>query len=344
MDELAYIQTLNLKKHGSNQLSGSCPLCGGHDRFVMFIDGRYRCICRHCNLGQGTGSTKAMTIPKLFATVNNITYHSAVGILGLEKKTATFDKQKLMPKFNRKESKPYRDHAIQTNEIWQARATQTHYKAHKALLNSEKSMDWLTNVRKLDEAAIKLNYLGLIENDILEHRILWGLKNEATRDKLSLKSGILIPSFNNGKLIRLRIRLHKPINKNKYWVVSGSEISWSQYGEYKEGENVIICESDLDAILLNRLLKITTFASTSACISPDKKTYEKLQKSKYVFDAMDADGKALHTISIPLFKMLGSKYIRLIPLKGNDPTDSMRAGINLKDWIKAGLQIARMAS
>ncbi len=342
---------VSLKKAASTkggEYAGPCPGCGGKDRFRCWPaekEGEGSYWCRGCNKGgdlvQFLKDFCGYSYPDAFAAAGRsrpddyraVRYRPAGG--------SSADNTTAHDVFTpRQYENPV--------ETWQIKAGEFVDKAHEALLRYNKALKYLES-RGLDEKAVKGFRLGWFagekgKNCAFRPRTSWGLsqiKNKKTgRDKmLWLPRGIIIPCFKNDKVYRVRIRRPKSDLKTnhdvKYYVVPGSGMEVMDINSDKN--SIVIVEAELDAMLIaHHAGSITGVVSLgSAMNKPGTSVFYNLKKTLRILVALDYDnaGQKAWTWWSQNFK-----NAKLWPVPdGKDPGEAVAKGINIIDWIKAGL-------
>ena len=316
----------------STNYSSPCPGCGGVDRFVVWPDqgqgGRY--WCRHC---QKSGD--AITYVMEF---QGMSYPEACEFLGRELKSSyNRFKQRNIPTDYPWNPKPPES---PPPEIWQKRVT-TFIQDTSEILLSEDGTEirrWLEK-RGLSVETMKNSQLGLNPNDSFPLYSLWGLpkelNNQRREKKLYLPQGLVIPHMVDGKPHKLRIRRFSADTANKYQVVQGSNSNPMVLGQ---GESIIIVESELDAFLINQFAGdlVKSVALGSVAIKPDSELTATLHGAKIILISLDNDeagGKAMWG----WWQRYFPNSRRWPVLMGKDPSEGFQQGLDIRNWIIAGL-------
>ena len=274
-------------------------------------------------------------------------------------------------------------------ETWQLKAEMFVEKAHQALKNSPKILNYL-KTRGIDSKALKSFMLGWFPgergmNCMFRPRKSWGvsaIKNEKTgKDKkLWIPRGIVIPYIFQDSVLRIRIRrpksdIEQPQNL-KYYIVPGSSMEAMAFNLPSQF-NVIV-ESELDAMMIfSKLGKLIPWVDSPGCFSaaedpdnnttvnscsgqqqssvffsvkntnigvvslgsaqnkPDSRTYYALKQSSTILIALDFDTAGQKAWEWWQYHFPASKLWP--PPVGKDPGEALTAGIDIKEWIFAGL-------
>ena len=200
---------------------------------------------------------------------------------------------------------------------------------------------WLHDEKGLSDATIKAAGLGFNPADTYEPRDAWGLP-EALNDKgnpkkIWLPAGLVIPFLQGDKVQRLRFRRSEPGDGERYIIVSGSSSAPMAWGTTTAA--VIIVESELDGLLLQQeagdLCAVVALGSAQA--KPDGRTDALLRSAKTILIALDADAAGAKAAWSFWPKQYGKKVKRWPCIGGKDPSDARLAGLDLRQWVMAGL-------
>ena len=196
------------------------------------------------------------------------------------------------------------------------------------------------NDRGLHENTVREVNLGWLPEDWYTERTDWGLpekvKEDGTNSKLWIPAGLVIPCFHDGKLQRLRIRRHNITDgDDRYYILPGSSPIPMILGT---GDIFIIVESELDAILLWQEVGdlVGVIAMGSAVMKPDQETSIMLHQAKKILVSLDNDAAGIKN-SWKSWLSSFSNATRWPTIRGKDPTEAHLKGLNLRDWVKAGI-------
>lgn len=336
--DLAKEINLNPKRvantHGG-EYKTSCPGCNeGCDRFCIWpkegINGKY--WCRICGR-----SGDSIQFCRDFL---GLTYLEACRKLNQQPNQKSITK-KVCPIKN----KNYSPHILpEISKEWQLAALNFVNKSAKDLVGNQDAIYFLQK-RGFSEQTINTFKLGWNANTLFAKRTSWGLpgafKEDGQERKQWLPKGIVIPTFENGFPIKLKIRRcewHSKDTMPKYVEISGGLQKPSLYGD--SSKPIIIVESELDAILIQQ------FASDLCCClalggvgkKPDKQTDDLLRKSQQILLSLDYDeaGKKEYA-----FWMRNYSNIHPWPAsKGKSPGDSFSLyKVDIKKWVYDGLKL-----
>lgn len=232
------------------------------------------------------------------------------------------------------------------NYIWQTKASAFISWCHNTLWKFPEALE-LLKTRGFNEESIRRWKLGYCPQTLWRERSFWGLCDKSSLKggltKLWLPKGIVIPTFLDGSLLKLKIRRPDefqnitPQHKfQKYIVVSGSIDAPSIYGN--SSKPILIMESELDAMLtFDAIGEIcNVIALGGAQKKPDLKLHQQLRQSPRILLSLDFDEGGMQS---NLFWKSTYPQSRIWPVpKGKGPGDAIKLGIDLKQWIKTGLK------
>jgi len=318
-----FLQGKELKKKNAREWAGACPACGGEDRFVVWPQ-ENRCFCRVCN--------KSYDAIAFLREFHNMSFVEACHYLGenqkLERKPISVKKNQVVkwePKIIEKPA-----------EKWRQRADTFVKWAHSKLLSMSDKVDWLRCERGLSVESIEKYCLGWNSIDIYRNRKDWGIEIIGKIRKIFIPAGLVIPAYREKTCYRMKIRRDKvEIGKNRYHFLAGGRNICLLVGE---GKDIVIVESELDALLLAQEAGelITAVALGSCANKPDRETFEAMNKAENIFVALDFDN-AGEKASWEWQKFFPFAK-RLIFPGGKDVTDSWHSGINLKEFIRTKVE------
>lgn len=347
-------KTVKMRKaSGTNggEWHGPCPGCGGDDRFHVWPEqheGRGGYWCRSCGK---TGDNIQYLID-----FEGKSFKDACTILGINLK----DRQELpgsatakAPHNQPRQSAPT-PFEPQTHtppaDLWQEKAGNLIAWAENNLANNAEALSWLSE-RGIDHETAKNYRLGWNhgENgkDLYRARKSWGLPEEFSDGKpkvLCIPRGIVIPFIINGVIYRIRIRRPEAHRTEKwptpYYVVPGS--SNIPMLLERDRRAFVIIESELDAIAVaacNKLAGALALGSVSA--KPDADSFAVIQGSVQILNALDYGDTGGGARAAQRANKWWTDHFpnceRWPVPKGKDPGDAVRMGIDLEQWIKAGL-------
>jgi DNA primase len=220
---------------GGGEYSGSCPFCGGKDRFRVQPNkkdgGRWYC--------RGCGENRWHDVYDYVMRRDNIGYPQA-------KRLVEGDYQEWKPiKQAPAIIQIAQDH---NSEVWQKRSTEFTDWCAKNLLDpmGDETTEWLWS-RGIPETVIMQAKLGYNPTDIKDKPERWGYPING--DPVYLSHGLIIPNWNVDGIHGIKIR--RGDTDKKYIQVKGSSI-WL-YGGWTISHNnhpstAYLFESELDAL------------------------------------------------------------------------------------------------
>ncbi len=335
---------VNLKKVASTnggEWHGPCPGCGGSDRFHVWpaeMEGKGAYWCRSCG---ATGDNI-----QFLRDFDGLSFPEACASLGIalpDRPSPSLSARFNSPvaPANKQEPAPFSPavHATPA-DLWQEHAEKFVSWAHKELIRNLTAIAWLEE-RGIDLRTAKEFRLGWNpgENgkDIYRFRKAWGLpenfRDDGKPKALWIPRGLVIPYSVDGILQRIRIR--RPEGEPRYYVLPGSSMSVMVIGRYQRA--FVVVESELDAIACSNAARPLSGAVALGSVSakPDAKADKSLREALSILLALDYDeaGKkavAWWTAQYP------NCHRWPVP-NGKDPGDARKMGIDLGQWIRAGL-------
>jgi len=309
---------------GGGEYAGSCPFCSGTDRFRVWPSGKGHYWCRGCG-------AKGDAIQYL-RDYRKMTFKDASSLTG-KTTTATARRPERPPAWAPETPTP-------PSAAWQERASFLALQYAAILWGSagNKMRSWLRNEKGLNDETIRNAGLGYVPADLFEPRASWGLPEG---NKICVPAGLCIPVAQDGKFIRLRVRRRYPSdNGDRYSVVSGSSMV-PMILENPQTKVAVVVESELDAILIDQDAGdlCTVIAMGSAQAKPDSRTDRILNSAEIILLSLDTDEAGAKAAWDFWSKQYGRKVKRWPCLLGKDPSDSWKNGLDLRQWIQAGLPI-----
>ncbi|MCX5827601.1 MAG: CHC2 zinc finger domain-containing protein [Deltaproteobacteria bacterium] len=312
--------------HGG-EYAGLCPWCGGNDRFRVWPedrDGRY--WCRGCG--------KSGDAIQYLREYRGMSYREACELLNITPAQHQGEHCQERTTFTPKEPAP-------PPATWVSKATAFLKMARTALWTDAGSEARAFLCGKgLSDDTIKKSGLGWSALDYYRTRESWGLptelKENGTPKKLWLPSGIVIPCFVDD-IFLARLRVRRPEGKPRYILIPGSDTRPMILNP--DMEAVVLVESELDSILLRQeagdLATIVALGSVSA--KPDATTHDLLNRAQIILLALDSDDAGRKSSWSFWNDTYGRKVKRWPPIEGKDPSEAWQNGLNVREWIIAGL-------
>ncbi|MGD9732574.1 MAG: CHC2 zinc finger domain-containing protein [Desulfamplus sp.] len=350
------------KKASTNggEYSGSCPWCSGEDRFSIHPANNHY-VCRQCK--------KAGDSISFLMDYEHKSYPQACVLLDMpfERKKPRYSSS--LNSVNGSAWKP-RSNAS-PDLVWHQKAASYLFQCFKFLMSAQpeakEHRKWL-NERGVSNDLIKKARLGWNAQSMSFSRESWGLavdENELdklpaayNRHKIWIPAGLLIPYFENEKLIRLRIRQENPESTNRFILVAGSSMNYlnhssadlsraSQLKEHllkpesadiEKNKTVMVVESELDGWLIHDyaqqagiLLTVLSIGNVSA--RPEQSAHEIIANADKVFLCLDNDPPG-DTETVWWKQQYPHVIDARMPAEyGKDPGDAFKAGLDIKSWL-----------
>ncbi len=347
--------------HGG-EYHGPCPLCGGNDRFHIWPEqadhGTF--WCRGCDLG---GDAIEYLIK-----IEGLSFPAACKEVGKE---LTEQEEYQAPKFKR----PATADSFTPREIpapvdlWVEHAEKFVEWSHQQLLSLGEGegspLAYLASRGITRETAIKYRLgwnPGEKGKDLYKAREAWGLDtllNGDKKKKLWLPIGLVIPFYSpplqgegqGGDRLLRRVRIRIPNEKRtpqfdlSYYLVPGSAMD--TYIINPAARAFIIIEAELDAILVDQFAGdlVGSMAMGNSSAKPTAAAFDLLTDCLHISNALDydartgGDGKYENPggVSWLWWKKHFPQAERWPVPVGKDPGDAFKAGIDLREWVTAGL-------
>lgn len=343
--------------HGRTVYKGTCPFCGGKDRFAVFVDDD-TFVCginkgNRCN--KSDGKPMAGDVITFLQEYHKWSFSQALDHLreqyGLE--TTGIEYEHVRPALQAEKD-------IAPPLAWQQRGNKLVKEAHDFLLSdcetARRARNYLLK-RGIKEETIKHWKLGYVETSCYEFRADWGLKDEVDSDgtvhtKMLIPRGWLIPWLAYPDLWRIDIRRHpkdieaaEKLNKRigKYHRIKGSSDGLFNAAAIKENYPLIVVESPLDAIVGTQETTVDgksefvwcAIGATGGARKPQwSETMSKAYPILMAFDADSAGNQAFAYWQDQTFEPM-----RWEP-SAHDINDMLLVGKSIMDWAIEGLEVA----
>jgi hypothetical protein len=330
------------KRRSGHQLRSRCPVHGGDgdENFSLNLENRaWFCFSQGCK-GRGLIHlyAKATRMPFIDAAVElanqfgaqlQLQQYRAQGgnyLANYYRKSISTKNSAFIPKYSKLPS-----------DAWQKKAFEFAQQSHQAALKNPLALQLLKD-RGFDLESIKLFFLGWNELNRKDAKNLWGFSEQDSNNfNIWLPRGIVIPTFADGALIKLKIRRVdlEPGEKRKYVVISGSSARPSFFGTVSE-RPIFIVESEFDAMLIQQEAgDLCCCMSIPASQHPDAYTDHLLRSMPALIFSLDHDDAGTKA-----FSFWKSRYPQLkiwLSDRGKSPGDDFKQGVNLREWVKTGL-------
>lgn len=361
---------LELKAKTENEKCGPCPVCGGKDRFVIFVrqnNGAGSWYCRCCDKGGD--------LIEFYRHCDGMGYREACKAAGMAAPARPACPRRPQTEKSGLEATPEsvaEKNAAQVldRDLWQTKATEFVARCMAQLTPESGPGRWLA-ARGLPSESWALYHLGYNGGEngkscLMRPRKAWGLaegeparKSGKPRRTLWLPRGIVIPRMDAGRAARLRIRrnnvdLTGELAKMKYYVIPGSDMTPMllpcRGGVLPPDACALVVEAELDALAVHYAagdLTMCVAAMTAKLRHLPRRILDALRRCAVILVAMDygdedgagADGWRLWQETFPQAR-------RWPAPQGKDPGDAFALGVDLRAWVAAGLPPAleRMAT
>lgn len=342
LEELYRQHGFEAKPKISGEIGGPCPFCGGRDRFTIFTrqgrDNLGRFWCRQCG--------KSGDAIQFLRDIDGLGFKEAKRQLGLPDSDHMPRNSYHAPKPKDPDFTP--NEAAMPCEKWQEKAGKLVEWASRQLASNAPMLEWLKQERGLNRATIGKARLGWIHQDYYRPRENFGLEPEIKDNgkprRVWIPQGLVIPVFNAaGQLMRVKFRVFgQGAGRPKYIPLPQTEKNTAPLVfQDKKITAWQVVESELDGLLVYQEAGkfINVIALGSAVFRPDKATWKSLQSAEIVLISLDFDEAGNKNACQWWEKNLKKGQYRLWPVpEGKDPTDAYKAGWNLGEWARAGLE------
>lgn len=325
MNLLNLIEELGLepKKHSASQggeYHCPCPHCGGDDRFMLWL-GKNRYWCRQCDAkGDAIQFCRDFQGLSFFEARNKV-----------HRESHQFNpKLKKTPSTKLSDSLP---------EIWQSKAKLFSITSHQRLLIDPTAIE-LIQKRGLSLDTIKTYQLGWNPMKSFQRRGEWGLEETEKQKWICLPTGIVIPSFNNDMIQKVKIRKSQWKEGDlygKYYEIPSTTNVFSIF-EKGASEIAILVESEFDAMLIMQEAKdlCSCLALGGAQKRPAPPLQSRLKNKRLILFALDFDeaGKKEY-----IYWEKHYPNLRPWPIPDEkSPGDYHVNGGSIREWIQIGIK------
>lgn len=325
------------RKHGG-EYAGGCPFCGDSgktdaDRFHIWPMQRSNVTegtfwCRQC-------AKRGDTVSFIMQT-SGVTFKEACLRLNIQMPES---KALRTPAPKAKDPAASARSITAPAEIWRVKARKFVEHCFAAIWESPETLKWLA-ARGVPEDAIAKYGIGWNAKDYYRPRDAWGLdpvlKENGTPKKLWLPPGVVIPQFNGKEVWRVKIRRDGDLTFGaRYYVVPGSAMGCLVLQPQRRV--FVVVEAELDGIAIvsaaGDLVGAVPLGSAQA--KPDEATARLLTGAMEILLAMDFD-KAGAEAAVWWKEHYPKARLWPVP-DGKDPGEAVKAGVDLRAWIMAGL-------
>ena len=310
--------------------SSPCPWCGGEDRFRCWPnqDGGGNWFCQKCG--------RKGAVIKYLTEYRKMNYDDACLFLGKNPDS----KMSSLGEHNPSNITLFPQCPEPPSKKWQQQAY--------ILIKSAKEYLWRScceNIRTflhdrgLTDETIKKTHLGWNPTNQFPSREEWGLptklKDNGQPAKLFIPAGLIIPYVKDKQIQKIKIRRSDIEAQQKYYLIPGSSPTPITIGNSRD---IMILESELDAILVDQEAGdvISSIALGSAQIRPDSSNENMLKQAGTILVSLDNDEAGARAYWSWWKKHFPQSKRWPVPYE-KDPTDAYQKGLNLRDWVLAGL-------
>lgn len=249
---------------------------------------------------------------------------------------------------------------------WREYATKLHAESLESLKDHPQALEWLA-ARGLDAAALEKYKIGYLPGENgspgrYRARSALGLSPKQGEDGRERKNifiprGIVIPHFDrSGRILRLRIRRPKPDireGKQKYIVLEGSSsdpMLLAARGSAQLAAYAVV-EAELDAMLIHHASGgiVGAFAALTNRGKPSVDQHPVMREAAVILVALDFDPRKVTrpdgTACVETPGGIGAVWWaetyknakRWLTPFGKDPGDAFAEGLDIREWLAAGL-------
>lgn len=335
VEESGYSPKKKASTHGGEYCS-PCPFCkDGDDRFLIWPNrsnknGEYqggRFSCRVCG--------KYGDAISFLIEFGGLSYKEACQRLQVEprKRDASFI-------FKHEFTPPT---AKEPSEFWKEKARSFMDWCHNQLMTDKQALSLVMD-RGFTIESIKRFKLGYNPKDLWRARENWGIESQTKEDgslkKLWLPAGIVIPTFSDDQIIKIKIRRANWKERDelpKYVELSGSKQCPSVFGN-EIIKVALIIESELDALLIQQfssdLIYCVALGGSTKLL--DFETDQLLRHASVLLFCPDFDKAG--AVAWSKWKKMFPTIQRILTPDGKSAGDAFLAGVNLRGWLQASLQ------
>lgn len=232
--------------------------------------------------------------------------------------------------------------------VWIEHAEKFVAGCHELLLTNQEQLAYLA-ARGISKAAAISCRLGWNPENTYRSRESWGLPQELDQKtgrplRLWLPAGLVIPVYRAGVLQRVRVR--RPawardefLPKRKYHRIPGSSIATMILGESSRAFAVVEAELDACAIFSAAPDLVGAVSIETLEGNLDAEAAAILAQALVILDALDAEDPTTPALQRALKKWDATfpRHLRWPVPMGKDPGEAVKAGVDLRTWVLAGL-------
>jgi len=319
-----------------------CPGCGGTDRFLVWPeqhggDGSY--YCRGCGL--------AGDAIQFLRDFRGMGFREACDYLGKDVPECEHEHTPRRPAPKTQGPVTVARKSL-PQAAWREHADK--FVAACAAALREQDLEYLAG-RGIPPEVAREHRLGWHEGErngcSYRARAAWGLPEKLNSKgkprPLWIPRGLVIPVERGGQLARVKIRQPKPQDPaKKYHAITGSTAAPMALNP--QARAFVVVEAELDALAVHAAAGdlVCAVALGSLTIKPDPKLFEAMRNGLRVLDALDFGDKGpadKHGRASREWweRALPEQYRRWPVPEGKDPGEAVELGLDLREWILAGL-------
>lgn len=316
-------------RNDGKEWHGSCPRCGGTDRFSFWESGRFSCSLRASGCGWHGSS------PYWFLRDEGHDHQRACDELGIDP-TEMFEQRAVkLPLFLTRDEPPC--------QKWQDAAEAFCQRAQRYLWSpgGKEALD-LLHSKGLRNEIIQRAQLGYCPGWYNEALATWGLCSEQTeknQDTIKIPQGIIIPWRVNGNIWKISVR-RGPSN---YFQVLGSSDALYNVDAIQTCQPVLLTESELDALSAEQEAGdlVAAVATGSSAKALTGRWIGRLLQASHILQGFDDDAAG---------EAGAAEWLRILPEGracrwrpwAHDISDMLKENLPVKLWVEAGLRIANI--
>src|SRR6266705_3137307 len=220
---------------------GSCPKCGGNDRFVFWESGRFSCSIRSSGCGI-SGSSPYWYL----RDIEGLSHRNACEDLGIDlDQFEEWQEQQrnVLPLFMTSDQEPCKK--------WMDAASAFVYRAERYLWSDKgtKALEYLHG-RGLTNETIRYAKLGFCPGWYHEQLENWGLTSIQTLEETEIKipPGITIPWIVENKIWKISVKRFEDVEKGYFQVVGSSDALYTIDTSRGYDTPCMLLESEFDAL------------------------------------------------------------------------------------------------
>lgn len=297
------LQQAGITLHGHTERHGSCPRCGGVDRFhVKRYGDRDWFFCRQCHEQRGDAI-------EYVKWLHGVDFKRAVVMLS---NCAQPIIEPTPHPSSLRSHLPTPSPAQPPDPAWQSATQKEIERAQHTLWQTSTAVEWLNNQRCLTDDIIIQFKLGLVSSGIM--------------------AGITIPCFHQGSLWAMRVRLGKQARHGgRYGLRPGSKACMFNADSLQSASRVLIVEGEFDTMLGQQEAPSDMAVITlgSAASDPQRWSHLITQQHVIVCTDNDAEGDSIAR----KWKACLPQSRRVVPPEGKDISDYQQLTGNLRSWL-----------